>query len=114
MWGRAKLATRGPKCIDMPNLNRIQTKKKYETLSHYDFEGSIKELIIKLGKYNPEYVIKVERDYDEDIVLVVYELREETDREYEIRIQKEQAQESSQEAYARKQYEDLKKRFGND
>ena len=102
--------------------NRIQVK---ETEKYYgDFEGSLESIIYQLqseldaGWEGIE--MKYERDYGDchdHEVSYLYKHRPETDKEYEKRmklLEKEKAEKLKAKERRRKEYEKLKKEFGDD
>lgn len=84
------------------------------TISIYDFEGNIGKVVERLQKYQEQYPnasidISLYESYgsvEADVYLMDH--REETDKEYNNRI----TQEKRAEDYQRKQFEELKKKFG--
>ena len=102
--------------------DRIQVK---ETEKYYgDFEGSresiISQLQSKLDDGWEGIVTEYERDYGDchdHEVPYLYKHREETDKEYEKRmklLEKEKAEKLKAKERRRKEYENLKKEFGDD
>ena len=101
---------------------RIQVK---ETEKYYgDFEGSLESIISQLqSKLDDGWegiVTEYERDYGDchdHEVPYLYKHREETDKEYEKRmklLEKEKAEKLKAKERRRKEYENLKKEFGDD
>lgn len=102
--------------------NRIQVK---ETEKYYgDFEGSLESIISQLqselDKGWEGIETKYERDYGDchdHEVFYLYKHRPETDKEYEKRmklLEKEKAEKLKAKERRRKEYEKLKKEFGDD
>ena len=102
--------------------DRIQVK---ETEKYYgDFEGSLESIISQLqSKLDDGWegiVTEYERDYGDchdHEVPYLYKHRPETDKEYEKRmklLEKEKAEKLKAKERRRKEYENLKKEFGDD
>ena len=102
--------------------NRIQVK---ETEKYYgDFEGSLESIISQLQSELDEGWEGIETKYERDYgdchdheVFYLYKHREETDKEYDERmklLEKEKAEKLKAKERRRKEYEKLKKEFGDD
>lgn len=94
------------------------TKKQIrETESIYlsDLEGTFEEVMTKLQNWKNEGWEGLECNYHyESSYYELYRNRLETDEEYNERMSQEQLMKERAEAQRRKQYEQLKKEFGND
>ena len=93
----------------------ITEYKTVQTLDPYDFEGPIDDVIGRLTKLKVDY-------YGRNLVLTyigdddyheyyLYEKREETDEEYDKRINADKHRALEREKHERKQYEQLKAKF---
>ena len=102
--------------------DRIQVK---ETEKYYgDFEGCLESIISQLKLELDEGWEGIETEYERDYgdchdheVPYLYKHREETDKEYEKRmklLEKEKAEKLKAKERRRKEYENLKKEFGDD
>jgi hypothetical protein len=102
--------------------NRIQVK---ETEKYYgDFEGSLESIIYQLQSELDAGWEGIETKYERDYgdchdheVFYLYKHREETDKEYDERmklLEKEKAEKLKAKERRRKEYEKLKKEFGDD
>jgi hypothetical protein len=96
------------------------TKKQIretETIYLSDLEGTLEEVMTKLQDWKNEGWEGLEWSCDYQFDSTYYELyrnRLETDREYNLRMSNEKLMEERAEAHRRKQYEELRKEFGND
>jgi hypothetical protein len=101
--------------------NRIQVK---ETSKYYgDFEGSLESIISSLQSELDAGWEGIETEYERDYgdchdheVPYLYKHREETDKEYDKRmklLEKEKAEKLKAKERRRKEYEKLKKEFGD-
>jgi len=95
-----------------------------ETISLYDLEESLVEIIERMQNHNVKYSnqysnLRLRKEdgsgrYDTQPydIFVLYGDALETDEQYEKRMKEESAQKSLTEAYEKKQYEELKKKYG--
>lgn len=94
------------------------TKKQIretETIYFSDLEGTFEEVMTKLQNWKNEGWEGLECNYHyEGTYYVLYRNRLETDEEYNLRMFQEQRAKERAEAKRRKQYEQLKREFGND
>lgn len=98
--------------------NRIQVRET-RTVDAYSFEGKLEYLIAMLQDWEKEGEWEgIEIDYyDDEISYQLYKHRPETDKEYEKRmklLEKEKAEKLKAKERRRKEYEKLKKEFGDD
>ena len=78
-------------------------------------EGNIDDMISQLQDWKNEGWEGLDSDYVYDVnCYKLYRNRLETDEEYKIRMFQEQRAKERAEAQRRKQYEELKREFGND
>lgn len=91
---------------------RYFKSNRYLDLDYCTLDGALKELneLVELG-VDPQSTIQLEEEYD-SWSLNLYEFREETENERNIRLATEERVRQSREEYQRKQYEQLKKKFG--
>ena len=83
--------------------------KETKTIYLSDFEGKIDDMISQLQDWKNDGW-----EIDDDIFIELYKNRLETDEEYNLRMFQEQRAKERAEAQRRKQYEQLKREFGND
>lgn len=89
-------------------MKKMITEKDYDTI---DFEKSIDSVISMLQKAKVEGWTDIYCDYSYNTVSYNFcKRRIETDKEYNARI----LEEETSKEYRRKQYEDLKKEFGDE
>jgi hypothetical protein len=93
------------------NTERITIKEKKDFYWYGEFDGSIDKLIFILQKCKEEGWEYIDYDYSGgEKEYYLYKTRLETDEEYEKRMKHEEQQKENR----RKQFEQLKKEFGND
>lgn len=91
----------------------MKVTEKLETLSTYDFEGDLKEIIQRLLNYEYRYLGKClkldyrSQEYGDGMEYVLVWEREENEDEAKKRLQ----EEVDRKSYRQKQYEQLKKEF---
>lgn len=89
--------------------------RKTKTIYLSEFEGKIDDMISQLQDWKNEGWEGLDSDYDCDVKYYeLYKHRLETDEEYNLRMFQEQRAKEHAEAQRRKQYEELRKEFGND
>jgi hypothetical protein len=82
---------------------------------YLDLEGDIKDALITLSKLLGEGFTKIDTEYDDDTKkFYACKYREETDAEYEERMQSEEKQRQRTLYYEKQMYEKLKKKFENE
>ena len=86
------------------------TKKQIRQVEPAFLEGNIDDMISQLQDWKNDGWEGV----DDDIFIELYKNRLETDEEYNHRMSNEKLMEERAEAQRRKQYEQLKREFGND
>lgn len=94
------------------------TKKQIretKTIHLSELEGTLEEVMSKIQDWKNEGWEGLECDYQyESTYYELYKNRLETDEEYNLRMFQEQRAKERAEAQRRKQYEQLKREFGND
>ena len=89
--------------------------RKTKTIYLSDFEGKIDDMISQLQDWKNEGWEGLDSDYVYDVnCYELYRNRLETDEEYNERMSQEKLIKERDEAKRRKQYEQLRKEFGND
>ncbi len=93
-------------------------KKYIQSIYGYDIEGSLNDFIDQLNKIKEEnknyeeLIIEVDSgDDDQDCELLIYDSREETDEEYQKRLNLTEAHNKLQEEYEKKTLADLLKKY---
>jgi hypothetical protein len=98
---------------------RIQVKET-KSIDSYSFDGNLEDIIEMLQDWKNEggwEGIEIEYDYENGNSYQLYKHCEETDKEYEKRmklLEKEKAEKLKAKERRRKEYEKLKKEFGDD
>lgn len=93
---------------------RIQVKET-KTIWPYELEGTIDEMIAKLKELKEDKWELIDGDYFGDsYAYTLIKHRPETYEEYSNRIQSERMDEQRRLEHRRKQYEELRKEFGDD
>lgn len=103
----------------MGKLERRQIREDLISWSFYDLDGRLEDAIAKLEELRltlgDDINIYVDYDYDDSGVINFYRMREETDAEYQKRVDrynKSKAKEKkNREERERKEYERLRKKF---
>lgn len=89
--------------------------RETKTIYLSDFEGKIDDMISQLQDWKNDGWEGLDSDYGYEISCYeLYRNRLETDAEYNLRMHQEQLIKERAKAQRRKQYEQLRKEFGND
>ena len=97
-------------------MTKRKISENVEDFGKYDFIGKTSEAVKFFqsleAKYGPESTIEWTTDYNEEVYFYVDVHRDETDDEYKSRLEQEAFYAKNREELERKQYEELKKKFG--
>lgn len=104
----------------MSKMERLKIKEQVDAWSIYEFDMmTLDEMVSKVEKFREDLggdvVVEIQEDYDDNLEYRLYRWRDETDAEYQKRVDRynrsKATEKKKREERERKEYERLRKKF---